>query len=78
MARMNGESDLASRKPSRQPSSQTGRHTAGVKRLELMACQPAGPIFHKSFRLGTRTSVLLQKYCIHRTAVCLTGLLSMS
>lgn len=49
MARMNGESDLASEQPSRQPSSQTSRHTAGVKRLELMACQPGRPTCRESF-----------------------------
>jgi hypothetical protein len=50
VARSVGESDLASRQPSRQPSSQKSRHTAGVKRLELMACQPARPICCDSVR----------------------------
>jgi hypothetical protein len=50
VARSVGESDLASRQPNRQPSLQTSRHTAGVKRLELMACQLAGLICCDSVR----------------------------
>jgi hypothetical protein len=37
----------------------TVRHAAGVKRLELMACQPAGPICLDSVRSRTRTWVFL-------------------
>jgi hypothetical protein len=70
--------DLATRRPSRQPSSQTSCHVAGVKRLELMACQPAVPICRESFRSWTRACVLLQQQCIRYTAVCLTVLLCMS
>jgi hypothetical protein len=70
--------DLASRQPSRPPSSQTSRHVAGVKRLELMACQPAGPLCRESFRSWTRVCVILQEQCIRYTAVCLMGLLCMS
>jgi hypothetical protein len=50
VARSVGESDLASGQPNRQPSLQTSRHRAGVKRLELMACQLAGPICCDSVR----------------------------
>jgi hypothetical protein len=57
VARSVGESNLASRQPSRQPSSQSSRHTAGVKRLELMACQPAGPICCDSVCPRTHTYV---------------------
>jgi hypothetical protein len=62
MARSVGESNLASRQRSRQPSLSGGvRHMARVKRLELMACQPAGPICCGSVRPWTRTWVHLSE-----------------
>lgn len=71
VARSVGKSNLASRQPSRQPSSQTSRHTAGVKRLELMACQPAGPVCCDSFRPWTRACVLLSG-TMHPSHCCIS------
>jgi len=48
------ESDLTSKQRSSQLSSQTGRYTTGVKRLELIACQPARLTCRKSFGLLLR------------------------
>jgi hypothetical protein len=52
----------ACRQPSRQPSQQASSSSPEAKRLELMACQPAGSVCCDSYRPWTRVLILCEEW----------------